>query len=793
MKKTKLLFITFELTILFTLIIYMGLGIAPFGENSLMVWDMEWQYSSFLTWLHNCFLGKADWKYSLIGGFGGNTMGLISYYLSSPLNLILFFFNVNTMPWGILLLTLLKSGFMASSMQFYLYKKREDFFSVIFGCMYALSSYVICYQSNIMWMDGLILLPIIIYGLEQLIEHNNGLIYAISLGLAIICNYYIGYMLCLFSVIYFLAYLLTNPKKENTFSTLLRRLITFTTHSLLAGGLSAFLTLPTIYNLKFSSNKHILNIASLLDMSDIFQYKDCLQYFMAGSFNNQQGITGRYPLIYCGIFSLFLVFLFFVAPKIKVRTKMMYGILLFIMFLSFNKRGLYLIWHGCYEPVGSPWRFSFLWVFLFLTTGYYGLSALNKEHSISIIAASAITIFYFAYMMFRNKTLWIPLCNLFIVFALLILYLCYHNFFAQKQRIAIVCFLLFLFICGSELSYNALKLHSIQFPPTTHKRYENIHEYYAQTSLTQEFLNIIAVSEEETSLYRTETLNEAARSSNDGYLYNINTLNMYSSSEKQITWDLFSNLGWGTPILSVNYDNNCTRLSRNLSGVKYIIDSESNINDLLYKKMNSINGFALYENSYALPLGFVVNTSALNITNEPPENFFDYQNKLYHALIGSSPGDIYTLSETSSISKNEFSSDRIIQLETNTYTDGNNIYFENIELLETTINMCRENTLSLDSSKDSKIKGCFFNPGKETAYVCFTIPYEDNWTVKVDEKNCEAKSGMGGFLLVPISSGEHTVELNYHVPYLDIGIGITLGSVVLLSFLFHKNRHLFTI
>lgn len=783
MKRRNLTQLAFSTTILFSLIIYICLGIAPFGTNTLMVWDMEWQYSSFLTWFHNVLIGNADWKYSLIGGFGGNTMGLISYYLSSPLNLILIFFNIQTMPWGIMLLTLLKSGFMASAMQFYLYKKREDFFSVLFACMYALSSYAICYQSNIMWMDSLILLPLIIYGLEQLIDNSNGFLYTVTLGLAIICNYYMGYILCLFSMIYFVAYLFINKQKEHNRSSFFNKILKFSIYSLLAGGLSAFLILPTIYNLKLSSNKHMMDIAALLDMTDIFEYKECLQYFMAGSFNSNQGIVGNYPLIYCGIFPLFLVILFFLVPKNTMKSKIFYGILLFILLLSFNKKGLYLIWHGCYEPVGSPWRFSFLWTFLFLTIGYLGLSALKKENYIFIIPAFIITTLYFAYMVLRNKNLLLPLVNLFIVAALILLYLYCQTI--QKKRNIILCSTLALLICGSELSYNALKLHSIQFPLTTHKRYENIKYYLKQTDTTQTLLEYIDTIEDTNTLYRTELLNEAARSSNDGYLYNINTLNMYSSSEKQLTWDIFANLGWSMPTMSAKYDNNCTYLSRSLSGVKYIIDSELQSDDTIYKKLAETNGYTLYQNVSALPLGFVVNDSALDITNISTKNFFEHQNALYHALIGSSSENPY-LPLSDALKESNAIAGRIIKQADGIYTDAQKIYTENIALLEKTIELCQQNTLSLESNKDSKINGSFFNPTVSTAYVCFTIPYEDSWKIKVDGKICNSVSGMGGFLLVPISPGEHTIELNYQIPYFRIGIFVSLGCLIFIL----KNKQL---
>lgn len=74
--------------------------------------------------------------------------------------------------------------------------------------MYALCAYNIVYSHNLMWLDGVILLPIITLGIEILFKKERPWIYLISLTVGILANYYIGYMLCLFSLLYFIAKLI---------------------------------------------------------------------------------------------------------------------------------------------------------------------------------------------------------------------------------------------------------------------------------------------------------------------------------------------------------------------------------------------------------------------------------------------------------------------------------------------------------------------------------------------------------------------------------------------------------
>ena len=74
-----------------------------------------------------------------------------------------------------------------------------------------------------MWMDSVMLAPLIILGLEKLVKEGKVALYYITLAVSIFSNYYISIMICIFLVFYFV--LLFVKKKEGRWRAFLRSLI----------------------------------------------------------------------------------------------------------------------------------------------------------------------------------------------------------------------------------------------------------------------------------------------------------------------------------------------------------------------------------------------------------------------------------------------------------------------------------------------------------------------------------------------------------------------------------------
>ncbi len=180
-------------------------GIYPFGDHAFVARDGAIQYVGFYGWYHNVLTGGGSVCYSLSKGLGGATFGLFAYYLSSPLALLSAFFNPADSPRLFSLLAVLKLVAASFTCGFFLMKRfgRESVALSLIGCAYALSAYSFTDGLNIMWLDGMALAPLVAWGVFRVVRGAGPAVLFWSCAASIVCNWYIGYMTCLFAVVWF--------------------------------------------------------------------------------------------------------------------------------------------------------------------------------------------------------------------------------------------------------------------------------------------------------------------------------------------------------------------------------------------------------------------------------------------------------------------------------------------------------------------------------------------------------------------------------------------------------------
>lgn len=382
MQTLKLILSCFGLSAGLMAIVYFCIGV-PFFGNSVLVLDLNGQYVYFFESLHDIiYNADASLLYSWSRTLGGEYMGIYAYYLASP-----FSWLVALMPSGIIteslyVMILLKIGCAGASMGWYLHKtyptsKRNV---LIFSALYALCAWSMTYGNNVMWLDTLILFPLVIYGADLLISGRNYVVYTLALALTVLSHYYMGYMVCLFLVLYFFYHHITmrgrsdyNPKGEPVHFLISGvRYLFFT---LLAVGISAVIVFCAYYSLTFGKD-------TFTDPTYEFTFKlnflDILFKLLPGAVDTVR--RDGLPFIYCGTAALFGAAVFAVSPKFKTREKIGAGLLLLILTLCFSVSLIDIWWHGGQEPNWLNYRYSFMFSFILLIIGYRGF---EKLHSVS--------------------------------------------------------------------------------------------------------------------------------------------------------------------------------------------------------------------------------------------------------------------------------------------------------------------------------------------------------------------------------------------------------------------------
>lgn len=97
----------------------------PFGNNTLVVMDAKYQYLDFYSFLRDVLTGKNNIAYTFSKQLGSSAIAIYSYYLASPLSLLVVFFSKGEMNAFFDWLIVLKLSAIAVSCQYYLVRRFE--------------------------------------------------------------------------------------------------------------------------------------------------------------------------------------------------------------------------------------------------------------------------------------------------------------------------------------------------------------------------------------------------------------------------------------------------------------------------------------------------------------------------------------------------------------------------------------------------------------------------------------------------------------------------------------------
>ncbi|MBQ6797011.1 MAG: YfhO family protein [Clostridia bacterium] len=624
---------------------YVTLGVYPLGENSVMIVDMHHQYACFFSMMRDKIVEGKSLFYNESAGLGSCYLPLFAYYLSSPFNILMLIFPRELLTEAIALVTILKVT--AAGVTFAVMVKgllrRNDFSVVCGGVMYSMISFLIVHSWNIMWLDPIILLPLIVLGLDRLLRDGKPALYCITLAMAIITNYYIAYMICIFLVLYYIAHVICESKGY-TLSMQVTKFWRFCYGSLIGGGISMALLLPTAIYLGQTSGAEDSFARDLESNFDLFELFQRLMFAPTPSIRGMS-----LPNVYCSVLAVFLLALFLCCKKIPARKRITWGALTGFVILSMSVNWLNFAWHGFHFPNDLPYRQSFVLSFVLV---YIAMQVLDKLESVSVrgVAVSwgilAAVIFYEerygdSAMDFRTVYVSLVFLSIYAVIALLC---------STKKLKKTLCYTLLLLFVFTEVTANASVNIRMLDDNEGGVGKANAEYFTLRDNYTRDYaVNSAAVDVVEgydEPEYRME-LKRGSGTCNDPSLFNYSGITVFASSNPKATTTFMGKLGFAVNGVNSHLFRNYVPAVDSLLGIKYLVTEtmDKDADNGSAASLNYINTVYdsegttryVYQNSNALPKLFAVNSTIKNLDLEQYGGYpnpFEVQNELYRLMAG---------------------------------------------------------------------------------------------------------------------------------------------------------------
>lgn len=817
--KNKILKICLSFFIPFTILMlfYFMNGIGT--ENSFLMSDMQGQYIALFSYLRE--FSFSDGFYLLNKGLGGGMFSTLTYYLSSPLNLIIYLFPKEKLVLAVIALITLKISLSGLTMYTYLkYKYKTDSWKLLlFSTCYALMSYNINYYFNIMWLDGVMILPIVMLGIERILQKKSSIVYIISLTYAIISNYYIGYMICIASVLYFIFELLHQYKWKTDKKEIFKIFIRYAISSLLSGFTCMVILIPTLIELQSGYKADSFGLGNL---GFHFNFLDVWSRNYIGSHNFQNVLSKKTINIYCGLFILPLIYFFFINKNIDKRKKIIYGIFFLVLSLGVYFDMFNMIWHAFNEANSFNYRYSFIIMFIMIAVAAHSFLQIEK------IDVKHYLIFLICYLvmsltMIFKEYEYVTYGNIYISIGCILIYLFLLYNYTRYTKGKDIKVLLFLVVFAELFCNIFMSLRDYENQP--------IKEYnFYYNKLGSELRKL----QNDTYEYRMEK--NFSYTVNDGIWIGYNGITTFLSTTNINFLNFAQRVGYDTRLL-INDSGQNSYIMDSILGIKYRIGGDNldlyNIVNKVDKPMFKGNLFHptgvidvnVYENPYALSIGYMI--ASKNNGQEEKEkatNVFEYHNYILNTMLGNDTkyfkayskeklGEAYyrftidndelvyifvpfvKIDEAPEIKVNDTyygGLSQITRYEKNlngqkldivlngtvaSYGEIQAYYFDE-ESFVNDIKKLQENTMKFETLDNGHIKGKVVAT-KEMPILFLSIPLDEGWSLYVDGKETEIELLYDIFMGVTLEEGEHEIELKYSVPGLKVGIAVSVISLTL--------------
>lgn len=848
--KTYLL-ASFFIPVAIMALVYLLNGIYPGSDRSILASDAFAQFSNFHASFRQVLLGKQSIFYTFNAALGLNYLSLAAYYLGGIFTPLVLFFPNQLMPDALYFLTLVKFGMMGLSFGVLAkstYPKLPETLRLALVTCYSLLSFAVAQSELIMWLDAFIYLPLVILGIQRLIAKQKVGLLFISYFLLFCTSFYFGFMIGVFSVMFFFVQLVANFRKTKP------TIIPFFMTGICSGCASMFILLPTLIDLK--TNGESLTKISQWKTEDTATLDLLVKNFI-GVYDTTK--YGSIPFIFVGLLSLIGLTLYYLNKRFLLKEKIAYTVLIAILIASFYLEPLNLFWQGMHAPNMFLFRFAFLFSFIVVYLAGFGLSDIYHYSRITLSYTCLFWLFLFAiayfgkaekeYLFLTPSSAWITAIVLTIYMILFI----YRNHFSKK-----IFSLVLLVIAFGEMSINSYYLIL---------GIRNDWVYASRSLYTDPYPAISALvgytKQHNQDFYRLENLDPV--SVNDAFHYNYAGIGLFSSMRNRHASSYLNQLGFrsrGTN-LNLRYPNN-TLLMDSLFDIKYNLSTQP-VEKYGFSQKQKVGDYQLYENYNALELGLLAPKDIYKVQQPQFDNLASQKN-LFNALSRQNQeyfkfttvslvqqtntkidenGNITTYIQQNPDQEQKITYQVFIPANTQAYVslfpfdfsqldassatvttahssyesqiDINGQYYNlgyfnqdttfqftislngnqklsfltpKVLLLDTNayqqaINVLRQNEVAFQVNKN-QATATF--EAKEDQVLFTTLAYDKGWQAKIDGKKVPIKAFKNALITIPVKKGKHTLTLTYYPPGLFLGTGISLTATVLFGLYCYYHR-----
>lgn len=823
-------------------VVYLAVLIAiksmPFGANSVTYVDSMHQYLPYISEFRNKLLNEGSLFYSWNIGMGINFSALSAYYLASPFNFLFLLVSKYNIPAMYAIITCLKlmltAGCMVHLLSYKNGEKEQNPVSIAIGIAYAFSNYMIGYSWNIMWVDCIMVLPLIVLGFMRLMEEGKPGLYAVSMFYCLYCNYYIGFMICIFMVMWFFAYRHGGIKRFFVHG------IRFAFYSIVSAGMAAFSLLPAYYGI-MSTAAGDMKLPKLKWYGSIYNMMRQM-FFLTKPITNQT-FDGNVNL-YCGMFAVLAIFLYIFVRGISIYEKLTKLLMLAFLMISFNAENLNYIWHGMHNQYGIPNRFSFLFIFIILVMAY---DVLRNMHNISQVAVLLSGFASFLFLFLCQKYAQDGMTKLVVVSSamVLVLYVILCMFGTIEKLPRRPFYIVFTVVMCIETLAGAISGYDY----IGYANYGGNYSTAASITAANDYLEENRKSED--GFYRTELVD--SRVLDEASWHNMPSVSIFGSTVRGELVTTMGRLGFYTGANEFLYMGS-TPFTNSIFNVKYVLKRPSDYFNFDFDYYGSVGDVQIYENPYPLSIGFCVddkikewdrdknlpldmqNTLAYYMTGgvsffQPmTPDFVSYGEGCSTSVFGNSisytpekngeikvytsmeiykKGDYYVNCRGNDVNKIAFSVNgeqltldryqiqifHLGELEVgdtvtieyqykdavaNGTTKNASIYVATFDEVayESVYEDLKQNMLEVSEFSDGYVKGTVNVPESQMLFT--SIPYEAGWNVYVDGKKNDITVIGEAFIGIEMEPGEHEIEFKYVPKGFWLGLVASIVSWMLL-------------